>query len=462
VIASATEALATFVAELDYDRLPLAVQTQAKLCLLDCLACALAGADRRTTRLARQYVDELGGRPQASFVGQAGRSSAEQAAFLNAISMRVLELDDTHPFSGMHPGSVVVAAALAAAEQAEASGRELLVALVAGYEVSLRVAQALMPAIARRGFHPTGACGVLGAAAAAGKLFGLDGEGLRLALGSAGTSAGGLFQFEPEGGESFMSNPLNAGRAASAGVASARLAQLGFQASRYILEGERGFAAAFGDDPNPRRPAERMATALGQPYLIQQLDFTPYASCRHARSAVEAALTLRSQLADGDDVRSFEVSTYSAAFSGSCQREQIATEFEALLSISYGVAASWLAGEMTPAQLDPPSLADERLRQLRMQVLVLPDESLDDGYPSANPTRLRLETARGRQLETLVTSYRGSHSNPFTDRDWHHKLHSLSAGNLTPTQADHLYSLTLDVDRQPTLAQLISLARPES
>lgn len=449
-----TEKLATFADTLRFEDLPEGIVQQAKFCLLDEVACSLAGAPTRVGQLLSMYVRTVGGTQEATLLGFSERSTAENAALVNGATARCLELDDTHAYSGMHVGAVVVPAALAVAELRQPSGRELLTAIVLGYEVALKVGMGMMPSLSRRGFHPTGVCGILGAAVAASKLLGLDREGYRHALGTAATSASGLFQFEVEGGESFMSSALNAGRAASLGIAAARLTALGYRASRQVLEGERGFGKAFGEGIEP----EALGRDLGAPFELERVDFTPHACCRHSRSAVEATLALRREAGvRPEEIQMIQVSTYRAATAESCLRQELATEFDAMLSIPYAVAVACYKGKISPREYAETTLRDPGVNALKQRVLVRGDDELDRRYPASTPARVILRTRQGRELEHLVEYPKGSRGNPFTQEEWMSKFRELATGVLPPARAEGAADFILHLEEHSSVEGLFPL-----
>ncbi|MGH3745997.1 MAG: MmgE/PrpD family protein, partial [Micromonosporaceae bacterium] len=215
---NSTQRLAGFAAQLRYQDLPAAVVEHVKLCLLDTVGCALHGATLPWTRILRETIAELDGGGSCVIWGRPERQSCVHAALVNGAAVHAFELDDLHKVSIVHPGSVVVPAALAVAEHTGGvDGRRLLTAIVAGYEVAARVGMSVGAAHLRAGWHPTGTHGTLGAAAAAGSILGLDPERMTHALGTAGTQASGLMAAQ----YAAMVKRFHAGRAAQSGVYSA-------------------------------------------------------------------------------------------------------------------------------------------------------------------------------------------------------------------------------------------------
>src|SRR3990172_1784867 len=245
---SPTRCLAEVLAAPRHADLPAEVREATSRSILDWLGSVLAGSAERPARLAQRVVARLGVSDEATVFG-AGRASAALAALANGVSSHILELDDIHKGSTVHGAAPIIPAALAVAEREHRSGRDFLAAVAVGYEAALRIGEAGNPSHYRY-WHPTGTAGTFGAAAAAGSLLALTADELVEALGSAGTQAAGLWEFNADGA---MSKHLHPGKAAFNGVLSADLARAGFTGARRILEGERGFFQAMSARHDPSR-----------------------------------------------------------------------------------------------------------------------------------------------------------------------------------------------------------------
>src|SRR5690606_29784581 len=221
---------------------------------------------------------EMGGAEQAHLV-TGGQSSVLNAALVNGAASHVVELDDIHKGSIIHAATVVIPAALAVAEWKGLSGKELIAAVVAGYEVCYRIGEAVSPSHYYY-WHNTATCGTFGAAIAAAKLLGLTTEQTIAALGNAGTQAAGLWEFIEDGA---MTKQLHTGKAAMNGLLAALLAQKGFTGPQKILEGNRGFFKAMSEEYD----ASRVTEGLGNEFKIMENSFKIHASCRHTHHAVD-------------------------------------------------------------------------------------------------------------------------------------------------------------------------------
>lgn len=407
-----TQALAAFVAATRYDDLPLSAIAAAKLAFLDWLGSALAGAREEPARLARVVVHGLGNADQATIL-PTGAASAAGAALANGVASHILEFDDVHKGSTIHGGAPIIPAALAVAEREGADGRALLLAMVLGYEAALRVGEAVNPSHYRY-WHPTGTAATFGAAAAAGSLLGLDGTQMRDALGSAGTQAAGLWEFNADGA---MSKHLHPGKAAFNGVLSADLARAGFTGAGRIIEGERGFCRAMSTDPD----LDRITADLGAIWKIGENCYKLHSCCGHTHTAIDTALDLRAARgwAAGEAahaVAGVQIALYGPGY-GIVREMNPRTPYQAKFSIAYCVAVGLLEGvvelaQFGPERFGPDGVTDPALAALlrRTSVAVAPD--LTARYPARWPARVALTLADGTTVEGGADFPRGNPENP--------------------------------------------------
>src|SRR5688572_11044469 len=254
-----TRLLAYALSTTRYQDLPAHVIADTQRAVLDWLGAALAGSLEPPAVKARAITTSLG-RADDATVFPTARSSAAGAAFANGVASHILELDDIHKTSTIHAGAPVIPAALAVAEREHATGEALLLAVALGYDAALRIGEAVNPSHYRF-WHPTGTVATFGAAAAAASILRLDATQMMDALGSAGTQAAGLWEFNADGA---MSKHLHPGKAAMNGIIAADLARAGFTGASRILEGDRGFFRAMSEGFN----ATRITDGLGERWKI--------------------------------------------------------------------------------------------------------------------------------------------------------------------------------------------------
>ena len=275
---SVSRELATVLSSTSYSDLGEDVVNDTHRAVLDWLGSALSGALEPPARVTQRVVAALGASTEATvFAGR--RSSAAGAALANGVASHILELDDIHKASTVHAAAPVIPAALAVAEREHASGQAFLLAVTLGYDAALRIGEAVNPSHYRF-WHPTGTAATFGAAAAAGSLLGLDTDRMLDALGSAGTQAAGLWEFNADG---TMSKHLHPGKAAFNGVLAADLARAGFTGARRILEGDRGFFRAMSTEHDE----SRIVDGLGARWKISENCYKVWACCGHTHTAID-------------------------------------------------------------------------------------------------------------------------------------------------------------------------------
>ncbi len=278
-----------FVRNLSFDQLPRDVVQKAKYCILDTIGCSLVGT--ATTEHAKILIDllrELGGKREATIFGDGFKTTAMNAALANGTTAHSLDLDDAHRESFFHVGVGSIPAVLALAEKMRSSGKEIITATVAAFEVSIRLALAVNPSLRLKGFHTTGTCGTFGGAVGAGKILGLNEEQLLNTIGLAGPQAAGIFQFIEDGD---MSKRFHPGKAAANGIFAALLAQKGYTGPYRVWEGRYGFPAVFAGEYK----AEIMREGLGERYRIMEVGLKIHAACRYTNTPIDATLMLVNQ-----------------------------------------------------------------------------------------------------------------------------------------------------------------------
>lgn len=282
-----TRVLVAQACALTYAEIPDDVRAWARQCVLDYIACAVAGATDELTDILLAEMAEQGGAPAATVVGHAVKLPALSAALVNGAASHALDFDDVNLAMPGHPSVAILPGLLALAEQRGSSGADVLTAFVAGYELQCRIGRAIAPGhYDVLGFHATATVGSFGAAAACAHLLQLDEETFALALGIAGTQAAGLKSMFGT-----MCKPLHAGKASYHGLLAAKLAARGFTSRADVLECPQGFARTHSPDFNPERA---MATPPGGWYIRNNL-FKYHAACYMTHAPIEAARKLREQ-----------------------------------------------------------------------------------------------------------------------------------------------------------------------
>jgi 2-methylcitrate dehydratase PrpD len=417
---SLTERLASFLSEARERGFPEPAREAAASMLLDWLGSALAG---RATAVGGSLLAYAEKEPEgsASLVGSGGAGrSVETAALVNGALSHIVEMDDVDRGSVLHPGAVVIPAALSVAESRASRGRNFLSAIVAGYEVAVRIGEAVGKKHYQF-FHNTSTCGVFGAAAAASWLLDLDEERVVWALGNAGTQASGFWEFNAEGA---MSKHLHAGRAAANGVLAALLAERGVTGPSRILEGDRGFFRATAPDAEP----EKVIAGLGSaPLKIHGVSLKPHASCRHTHAPIDCALEIRSRMGAPSPVtvEAIDVSTYGATLA-LCDRREPSTPYEAKFSVQYCVAAALVLGGGGLEAFGDDSLRDPAIRALASKVQARVEPSIEARYPREWRAEVRVRLRNGETFEAGTAHPKGDPEAPLSQAEMESKFLSLA------------------------------------
>jgi 2-methylcitrate dehydratase PrpD len=444
--------LATEVAAWRTAPLPPAVLGRSRELLLDYLGVTLGGAGEASSVTLRRGLAALGSEARATVIGTRERLPVTHAAIANGAAAHALEMDDTHQGGSIHLGASVFSAALAAAELVPATGEAILRAAVAGYEVAARLAMALDPAAHyERGFHPTGTCGVFGAAAAASLVLGLDAAAITSAFGIAGSQAAGSMEFLADGS---WTKRLHPGWAASAGVHAAALARAGFRGPASIVEGRAGFLAAY----SPRPVVDRLTGGAG--YEIMHTAVKPHACCRYMQGPIDGVLALRATHGiDAGTVDQVAVGMLSAGYGIVCEpaaaKRRPASVVEAQFSLPFGVAAALVHGAVSPDEFAAASFTDERVRAVMDRVVAECDAALDARYPREWPAWVRITLRDGRCLATEVPHPRGDPENFLPAAALEAKFRRLAARVLTAAQTDRLLAEVARVAAAPSVRSLL-------
>ena len=400
-VATPTRELAAWISALRYDDLPQRTREVVRIAILDTLGAGVYGFATPWAQMLLAWARRGGAAGEATVWGDANATlRAADAAMVNGIAAHAFELDDYHN-AKLHPGAVVIPAAIAVAERLNSTGAELVTAIAAGYEVMIRSSLALNPSAARlRGWHLTGVCGPFGAAAACASLMKLGAEQCAWALGLGGTQGAGLWAFNADG---TMSKRLHAGKAAHAGVLAAELAQMGFTGPTQIYEyADGGVLKAFSDasDPAP------LTHDLGGTYHLDKTSIKPYSCCGSTHSYIDAALALRGKFGVAWDAAvPVRVGT-SKVVDVQCGFDYApSSALNAQMSLRYAVAAALVDGQVLPAQFSDAKMADPALIALANNLKLVPDPELDKLYPKDFAGWVVAASGNNSNINTVNSTY---------------------------------------------------------
>ena len=405
---------------------------RASYYVLDAVANSIAGRNTREGKILAEFSRDIG--------GEAGTTNKDigRLAFLRGASAHILECDDLHRASVLHPGCVIVPAIWALTDaQNNYSSKLLLKAVLRGYEVAIRIAMAAGLKHYEI-WHMTATVGPFGAAMAAGVLLDLDEDQMVHALGNAGTQSAGFWQFLNEGA---MSKHLHAGHAAEAGVVAAMLAARGFTGASAILEGCQGFFAASCPDADP----SALFSSPHDPWQLNATSLKPWPCCRHTHAAIDAAIGLRREIVsrkkDITEISSVAISCTRVALDV-CDRPQPENNYQAKFSLQHCVAAALARDIIDFEAFDEGSRSD--LAPLRAKINLVCDDRLNRLYPDHWGAKIRLEFVDGEILHMKRDDALGDPETPLTTSDMREKAKILlEYGNIA--DPDKIIDAVLDM-----------------
>ncbi|MBI2843967.1 MAG: MmgE/PrpD family protein [Armatimonadetes bacterium] len=430
--AVASRVMAEFALRTSYSELPEEVVDKTKECILDWLGSACVGGRSGSPRKILSIAELFGGTGRSTVIPTWEKSSALMAAFVNGACSHHIELDDLHRSSVLHPAAPIISAAFAVAEAEGCSGRELIEAVVVGYEIGIRVGEAVGPDHYLR-WHTTATCGTFGAAAAAGKLLGLTEDQMVWCLGNAGSQAAGLWEFLTNAS---MTKQLHTGKAAMNGVIAAYLAREGFTGPETIFEGDKGFCIATSNDYDLSKLTENLEPGRTE-YKLLTNSFKIHATCRHIHSTLDAVLAIVKEYnVKPDDIVSIDVNLYDAAMD-LLERKAVkpADGFEARFSIPFCVATAILYRSVGLEAFTPDRITDPHILSLMERVRLHRDVSLNEDYPQRWPAVVKITTDSG-VYEKRVDYPRGDSENPLTKDELARKFRQLVTGILAEDESN--------------------------
>lgn len=445
-----TQELAEFVAGLRYDQLPPAVVARTEELFLDWAASALAAKGLHPIPQFEGFARAMGpASGPAEILVSRTRSSAFFAAWVNAASSHLVEQDDLHNSSVLHPATVVFPAALAAAQDLGKSGAELIAASVAGYEAGIRIGEFLGRSHYKI-FHTTATVGTLAAAVAVGRLLDLTPAQMVNALGSAGTQAAGLWEFLRDAADS---KQLHTAHAAANGLAAAYLAKSGVTGAQRILEGAQGLAAGMSSDADPARLVDR----LGSRWALLETSFKFHSSCRHTHPAADALLDLmqREGLA-ASDIAAVIARVHQGAIDVLGAVDVPVTVHQAKFSMGTVLGLIAVYGKAGLEEFRDHALTDPRVAEFRAKVRMELDPEVDGAYPRRWLGRVEVTTLDGRTLRGALDEPKGDPGNPLSRAELEDKARRLArfSGAADAAETDALIARVWGLHEASSVASL--------
>jgi 2-methylcitrate dehydratase PrpD len=443
---------ADFVVSSHYDALEPEVIQQTKKLILDLVGVSLAGYKlMEFPRMVVNYMASLEGIPEATIIQTKRKFPAINAALANAACAHALDMDDGHRFAALHPGTVVIPAAIAAAELSGANTKKLIAGIVVGYEVMIRIGMAITPSSLNRGFHITGITGPFGAAAAAAKIMGLNHQKTVDAFGIAGLQQSGLIQVNHEV-EGAMVKPINPAKAAVSGLLSSVLAEKGAKGPFHIFEGEDGYLKAVADEVD----TALLTRNLGREFEILNVYLKLHAACRHAHASMDAALeALSESRIDIAEIQNIAIETYPAAVR-LAGITNATTPSAGRFSIPFSVALALIKQDAGADKYTEENVRDEIIQALAGKVHLSIGRKWEKYYPEKRGARVTITDARTNMWSSEVELAKGEPENPASWQDIYDKFYKNATPLLSEKDTKELGDIIMNLEHR-SLGELLRL-----
>ena len=443
-----TKILAQFVVDSRYADIPAKIRHEATRSVLNWLGCAVGGSHHPTIDIALSALAPFSGPAQASVLGRSERLDIMHAALINGISSHVFDFDDTHLKTVIHPSGPVASALLALAELRPMSGADFLHAFILGVEVECRIGNAVYPSHYDVGWHITGTTGVFGAAAAVGRMLGLDVQQMTWALGIAATQAAGLREMFGT-----MCKAFHPGRAAQNGMTAAHLAAKNFTSSTQAIEAPRGFAHVLATARN----FDEITGGLGQSWEIALNTYKPFACGIVIHPTIDGCVQLRNEhkLAAAEIAGvALKVHPLVLELTG---KKTPRSGLEGKFSVYHSAAVAIIHGEGGETVYSDECVRDPQVVELRDKVSAEVDQEMHE-----DAARITIKLKDGGVLEKHVEHSIGSLYRPMSDDDLEAKFRGLAADILPAGDTDALIKLCWSVEKLKDAGEIARAAVPRS
>jgi 2-methylcitrate dehydratase PrpD len=439
-----SQTLAEFINRLTYQDLPADVIRWVKMNLLDSLGICLYAGDMPWSKIVVKQIRELGGKEECTIIGYRKKTSRLYAALANGTLAHGLEFDNAH-WSHVHPGPPTVCAALSIAEREKRSGKDLLTAIAAGFEVAVSVGKAVFPSHRYRGFQPTATIGTFGAATAAGKLMKLDEDGMINCLGLAGTQAAGLNEWIHSGD---MSKRIHAGKAAMNGVLAALWAEKGLTGPISVFEGGDGFFKAYADQAD-----HHYIEDIGKQFDLINIMIKPYATCADFHGAIRLVLQLqKDHHLKAEDIEKVWIG--ADTISKKYDSKKLETLLHAQMHYSVTIAIVLLEADgFIDAFLK--RYQDPKVKELAERIDIVVDPEVDKAFPQKWGVKVEITTKDGKQ-------YRGSEEDrpKMSEEEVKNKFRRLAQKRLDTKGIESIIESVDHLENVGNLSELTVLLRP--
>lgn len=451
--AGQTRVLAQFAADLTFADIPPEVIQRMKTSLLDSIGCCLYGITLPWTRHVADMVEQEHSIQAVSIWGTPAKTSWAGAVLVNSTAGHAFELDDIHKESIIHAGSIAAPVVLGYAQNhANITGKDVLTAMVAGYEVGTRVGNAATMDLFFRGFHPQGTSGVFVAAACAARVMGLSPLQTQHALGVVGSQAGGLMAAQ----EGAMVKRFHGGRAAQSGVYSAQLASRGFTGIEDVLEAPYGgYLSSYSGKPN----YARLLDGLGHVWETGKVGYKPHACVTSIHCALDAlAYLLQTHQLRPQDIQKISVGISQMTYTHCAWEYRAQGVTAAQMNLFYGLAVTAVDGMAFVAQYDQKRIGDPAIREFIQKIEAHVDPEIDAmGAAYRHAARVRIDLVDGRSFSHEILNRRGSPENPLSHDDVVYKFRNVVGGLVSESTIEAYLRLTQELDSAQDASELLRL-----
>lgn len=438
-----TKKCAAFIYDLKYEDIDSKTVEFTKKCLIDWMGCVLGGASQKPAAIIHKFADGIGGEPTSTMIGEFKKTTILNAAMVNAYNCHILEMDDVHKKSILHPAAPTISAAFSTAEALEKSGKDFITSIVAGYDIALRVGEAVSPSHYKY-WHTTGTCGTFGSAAASAKLLDLEPMQVVYSLGNAGSQAAGLWEFI---NDNAMTKFLHCGKAAMNGIIASMLTKLGLTGATKILEGEQGFFKAYSSE----KDYERCFEDLGKHFKINETAFKPYASCRHTHPSVDGVLDLKRKYdINPEEVESINIQTYETA-TKIAGNEVFYDAMSAKFSLAYCISAALCFGKLGVGEFTQNKIESSSIKDLAKKVKITVNEDINNNYPDKWQSKITIKTKQGN-YETFIKYPKGDPENTLNEDEIDEKFMGLATLKISENKGREILSKCKQIEDVDSLS----------
>ena len=444
---SETRTLASYVVDASADQIPADVWHEAKRALLNYVGCAVGGSRHAAVEKALRALGPYSGKPNTRVLSRREMLDPMHASLMNGISSHVFDYDDTTPQNYAHPTSPLASALFAYASANPVNGRDFMNAFVLGFEVESRIGNAVYPAHYDAGWHITGTVGVFAAAAAIGRLIRLDTQQMVWALGLAATQAAGLREMFGS-----MAKAFHPGRSAQNGYASALLAQEGFTAGEYGIEGPRGFAAV----QSARSDLSKIAAGLGSDFNLRRNTYKPYPCGIVNHPTIDGAIYLHNEYRlDASQIKKVELRVAPLVLD-LCGKHHITKGLEGKFSVYHNAAIGLVRGKAGLQEYTDETVNDPAVRSVREKASAVADSTITE-----DQARIEVERTDGSRISKFIEQSLGNIHRPMSDAKLEEKFRDQAVGILSAGQVNKLIDLCWKIDDLAQVGTLVETAVPQ-